>query len=108
MRAERFFRGRWTKAIDDEDYDLYTSAITKNGRVVADAYAYVKIIRGEMLDRYEGWIMVAVNDGRILKMREEILRVQGYDMTKLLSLLESVYDNEDYEGFLRGDSVRRY
>lgn len=107
MRAERFFRGRWTKATDDvEDFDFYTSAITKNGRVVANAY--VKIIRGEMLDRYEGWITVAVNDGKILKIREEVLRVQVYDMTKLLSLLESVYDNEDYEGFLLGGSVSRY
>lgn len=106
MRAERFFRGRWTKPVDDEDYDLYTSAITKNRRVVVDAY--VKIIRGEMLDRYEGWITVAVNDGKILKMREEVLRVQVYDFTKLLSLLESVYDNEDYEGFLLGGSVSRY
>lgn len=106
MRAERFFRGRWTKPVDDEDYDLYTSAITKNRGVVVDAY--VKIIRGEMLDRYEGWITVAVNDGKILKMREEVLRVQVYDMTKLLSLLESVYDNEDYEGFLLGGSVSRY
>ena len=105
MRAERFFRGRWTKPVD-EDYDLYTSAITKNRRVVVNAY--VKIIKGEMLDRYEGWITVAVNDGKILKMREEVLRVQVYDMTKLLSLLESVYDNEDYERFLLGDSVSRY
>lgn len=106
MGAERFFRGRWTKPVDDEDFDFYTSAITKNGRVVANAY--VKIVRGEMLDRYEGWITVAVNDGKILKMREEVLRVQVYDLRKLLSLLESVYDNEDYEGFLLGDSVSRY
>lgn len=107
MRAERFFRGRWTKATDDvEEFDFYTSAITKNGCVIVNAY--VKIVRGEMLDRYEGWITVSVNDGKILKMREEVLRVQVYDMTKLLSLLESVYDNEDYEGFLLGDSVSRY
>lgn len=107
MRAERFFRGRWTKATDDvEDFDFYTSAITKNCLVIVNAY--VKIVRGEMLDRYEGWITVAVNDGKILKMREEVLRVQVYDLTKLLSLLESVYDNEDYEGFLLGGSVSRY